>query len=120
MTKRPYKEFRVKMELRNNLLIERRERLGMSPREAGEKSGVGYSAYLNYESLKTSPISKRAEGGWKPSALKLARFYGVAPEVLWPASILLVEVRKAEREVGVEELVAITGGKFKLEEKVGA
>jgi hypothetical protein len=81
---------------------------------------VGYSAYLNYESLKTSPVSKRAEGGWKPSALKVAAFYGVRPEALWPAGILLVKVRKAEREVGIEELVAITGGKLRLEEKVGA
>jgi len=43
---------------RNNCLRARRLKAGLTPREIGEKSGVGYETYLRLEGLKASPIAR--------------------------------------------------------------
>lgn len=112
-----YKEFRVRMRLRNNLLIERREELGLTAKAAAEQMGLTYSAYLYYEGMRASPVSAKT-GKWKETALRVSRFYGVEPEALWPHAVLSVRTVKAEREVGGPELQRLTGGRRRLEEKV--
>lgn len=112
-----YKEFRVRMRLRNNLLVERRERLGLNATEMAKQIGLPYSTYLSYEGMKVHPVSAKT-GFWRDTAMRIARFHNVEPETLWPDAVLAVKTVKAEREVGGAELQKLTGGKRKLEEKV--
>jgi len=102
------KDFRIRVQIRNNRLIEMREQLGMSPRKLSEASGVGYGTILDYESLKVSPISKVKSEAWTPSALKLSSYFGVSPGELWPSAVLALKVRVAEKRVDAHELAMIS------------
>lgn len=102
------KEFRVKLTVRNNLLISRREALGLSPRALAEKARVPYSYLLRLESLRVSP--KVYHGGWSKPARRLAEFYRVLPEDLFPDVILEAKRTEIEREMGAEEAFALAAG----------
>mgnify|MGYP001565051675 CR=1 FL=1 len=93
--------FRVVARLRNNRLIRAREALGYaSCRQAVEKIGVSYTTLINYESLSKSPWDERAkEGGWSPSARKIADAYAYHPEELWPEVMKDVRARAAVLEL---------------------
>ena len=102
------KEFRVKLTVRNNLLVSRREALGLSLPALAEKAGVHYPALLRLESLKAPP--KACSGAWTKTARRLAEFYRVLPEDLFPDAILEAEHTAIEREMGAEEAFALASG----------
>jgi len=62
----------------------------MLPKEVAEASGINYFAYYEYENLKlTAKKWTRIKGGeyvfdWRPSALKIAKFWNKLPEDLFP------------------------------------
>jgi hypothetical protein len=62
----------------------------MSPKEVAEASGINYFAYYEYENLKLKAKKwTRIKGGeyifeWRPSALKIAKFWNKLPEDLFP------------------------------------
>lgn len=95
------KEFRVKVDVRNNRLIRYREELGMSPKEFAAAVGIGYHHYLSYESMRQHPIGKTGE--WLQTARKIADYHGLGFDELWPQVVLDMESVSQERKIGVEE-----------------
>ena len=53
------KEFSATIKLHNNLLRERRQRLGLSTHELAAKIGIGYGSYLELENLRAQPFGRR-------------------------------------------------------------
>jgi RNA polymerase sigma factor (sigma-70 family) len=102
------KTFRVLVKMRNNLLIERREELGLSPRQFAEKVGLNYGLYLKLESMRDSPLG--ANGDWRPAALWIAEYHAVSLDELWPEAVRQVEQASAMRLMDRHELAALGGG----------
>jgi RNA polymerase sigma factor (sigma-70 family) len=98
------KELRITFKVRNNRLIERREAEGLTAREVAEAIGISYASYIKLESLKDPPYSTR---GLRPAARKVAVYFGVAPEELWPDGVLAVKQAKAERRFDAEEAMQL-------------
>lgn len=98
-------EFRLQVRIKNNLLISLREGLKLTPREMADKIGLSYPLYLKYEGLKQSPLART--GAWSRSAQKIAAFFNVSPDDLWPDVILAVQTPTAERIVGAEQVNAL-------------
>lgn len=107
------KEFRVKLSVRNNLLVSRREALGISAPQLAEKLGVCYSMIWKLETLRESPLLEDGTS-WSKAARKLAEFYKVLPEDLFPDAILAANHTSVEREMGAEEAFALAGGEAQL------
>lgn len=110
------KPLRMDVRLRNNVLVRLREDLGLSARQMAIVGGVSYATYLDFESLKLSPLYadsriNRCIGhvGWKPSALSIAAFHGIGPDELWPAVVLAVVKRTASIELDGNDLARIAG-----------
>lgn len=111
------KEFRVKLTVRNNLLVARREALGMKAREVAEAAGIGYQTLLDLESLRQSALLS-SSGGWSRPAKKIAEFFKVLPEDLFPGAILAAKQISAEREMGAEEAFALSGCEQSMPDQV--
>lgn len=126
-------EFELTLKLRNNLIKRRRLGLGLSPRAAAKAAGVTYSRWLQYEAMTMSPLAAQhgmttdaTELPWKPTAQKIADYFGEAPEVLWPDAVLAVKQPTVVAEITAERalLLARMGASLELpptpEELVGA
>ena len=114
------KEFEIRIKIRNNLLIQRREALGLNNKEIAKLMGLSLGNYNNYENLIIKPLKtniylrteENPEGlstEWKESALKIAEFYQVAPDELWPDVIFKVQNNMLLRKVGAEIVEALLG-----------
>ena len=79
------KEFRVTLRVHNNLLVERREELGMSQGQLAASAGMHIATINTMECLRYSPLD--GKGDWKPSARRVAEFHGLPPDELWPQAI---------------------------------
>jgi RNA polymerase sigma factor (sigma-70 family) len=99
------KEFYLTLRVQNNLLREQRCAQGLSAPQAAKAAGVTYTMYHRYESLKVSPLTCRGE--WKSSALRIASYFQVLPETLWPAAILAVEMPIVHREMSQGEIYTL-------------
>ena len=82
------KPFRAKLSIKNNLLIERREALGMTQVGLSQACGVEQYTIGDFECLRVRPLSR---GRWTQRAIAVADYFGVAPEDLWPAEILSIK-----------------------------
>lgn len=105
------REFELTLKIRNNLIRARRRAMGLSPKQLGVLCGVSYELVLQYEALSTSPVSKKQYGAstivrsWRPSARKLASFFGVLPEELWPEAVLAIKTTVLTTEVEADKLL---------------
>lgn len=88
--------FRVQVRVRNNLLMERRERAGITRRQLADMAGVSLTLISAYENIRNLPIS-RDGGAWKPTAIAVATALGVLPETIWTDDIMAVREPVAER-----------------------
>jgi transcriptional regulator with XRE-family HTH domain len=95
------------IKLQNNCLRARRVALGLTSREISEKIGISYHSYLRLENMRQSPISIRDGEPWRKSAKKLASFYQILPENLFPQVVLAVDNPVAEREFDESEIQAL-------------
>lgn len=100
-------DFEVTVRLRNNQLVSRRQELGLSQAAAARRIGLTNSCYCAYEGLKHDPRSSLQSVEWKPSALRIAGFYGASPEILWPESVLAVQNPVVVRTVSATHLHAL-------------
>jgi len=100
------KTFELTMTLKNNLIKSRRTEMGLSPKEASAKSGICYPTWCEYEGMRRSPIG--ADGGWKPSALAMARFFGVSVEELFPDCVISVKMPSLKTEIDGNELRSLS------------
>lgn len=105
------KDFELSIRLRNNRLKERRTQLGKKTRELAEAIGVSYETYIAFENLRIAPFGRLTERtgevAWRPSALKIARFYGVNPEELWPNVIMRVVKPEVVTKVDAQRVLAL-------------
>lgn len=95
-------EFAVTIKLHNNLLRERRQALGLRPRQLAGAAGVSYYAYLGLENLHASPYLKN--GKFRDAAIKLAGFHKVFVEDLFPESICEVVKPTAELKISARSV----------------
>ena len=102
------KEFRVKIGLRNNLLISQREARGMTQRQLAEVIGTSVTTIARYETFAENPLRAR-DGRWKGTAIRLAKEFRLLPEDLWPGSILAVEKANAVMTLDSTEMELLTG-----------
>lgn len=105
------KEFAVTMKLHNNLLLERRVREGLSPRELADAAGISYHVYLIYENLRYLKNPGKALGpysfhknSWAPAALKLAEYWKTLPEDLFPPAMLHAKTNTTTFTLSVADL----------------
>lgn len=101
------KAFRIKVRVQNNRLIRAREELGLTQAEATRRIGLSHSALCAFENLNYSKWSPYNEltGEWTDSARKVADYYGLSPEYLWPEEVALVKKSALQLEVGGREVV---------------
>jgi transcriptional regulator with XRE-family HTH domain len=106
------KDLRLTVTVRNNQLQERREKLGLTARQLAERVGIAYGGYVKLENMSDSPLG-HARGGnrrrpglleWRSVVKKLAAFYRVLPEDLFPDAILLIQKNRAEIRCDAEEI----------------
>lgn len=109
------KEFRLKIGLRNNLLITQRESRGMTQKQLAAAIGIPTSTVARYESFAETPLKVRG-GGWKDGAIKLAEGLQLLPEDLWPGSALAVKKANAILVLDSTEMELLTG-QFTLESR---
>lgn len=108
------KDFRVAVRIYNNQIRERREVLGMTPREAATAAGVAYQTWLRYENMQQKPTRPRDDdegiAEWRPSAAKVASFLRVLPDDLWPESVQSVVSNRFEMDMDGASMLALASG----------
>jgi len=99
------KPFELTLRLRNNILKRFRTDLGLTMKEMAEQIGMSYGLYTRCEGLFWCPVGQDAgRARWKPTATKIASFFGVLPEDIWPPEVLRVINPVLVREMSAEEL----------------
>jgi transcriptional regulator with XRE-family HTH domain len=101
------KPIRATIKLQNNCLRARRIALGLTALEIAEKIGIPYHSYLRLENMRQSPIVERDGDPWRKNAQKLASFYHVLPENLFPQVVLAVDDPVSSREFDESEIQAL-------------
>ena len=99
----PLKPLRVEMRLKNNVLVSLRERAKLGIHELAKLAGVGAQTYHGLELLRVKPISRKT-GDWSPSAYKIADYYRLPVEALFPDDVLAVERRTAKLALNVADV----------------
>jgi RNA polymerase sigma factor (sigma-70 family) len=103
------KEFELTFRLRNNLLKQKRLEHGFKTLyEAAEAIGVNKVNYSRFEALRDSAKSSKT-GSWKPTAIKIAQYYGCTPEELWPNVVLSITQPELVKQIGAEEVAVLAG-----------
>lgn len=123
------KEFELQLRLRNNLIKSRRLALGLSAKECAERCGVSYPLYLRYEALTASPVATKViwngnndreivSAGWRPSARRIAAFFGCSPEELFPEAVIAVKTPVAVTQIAADQAMALAAysGEFEAPE----
>jgi transcriptional regulator with XRE-family HTH domain len=95
------------IKLQNNCLRARRVALGLSSREIAARIGISYLSYLRLENMRQSPLGVRAGEHWRENAKKLANFYRVLPENLFPQVVLEVDKPVTSREFDESEIQSL-------------
>lgn len=106
------RDLEVTVKVCNNQLKQRRLELGLSQPNLAEAASVGFAIYQRLECLRVSPITyyqgpnrlPNNQWRWSEVALKLARFHCVAPEELFPDSVMSVEKPVIQRRMNLTDL----------------
>ena len=101
------KELELTCILRNNRLKERRSKLGLSQEALAREIGITQSEYSAYEAMRYKPTSRRYPYVWKVGALKIAEYFHVKPEELFPSKIQEINTPRVVRRVDVMEVRAL-------------
>jgi len=103
------KDIHATLTLKNNQLRARREALGMNQSQLAAAVGIEPGRYGALENLRRLPIVTTASnqahlGDWTSDARKLAAFYNVLPEDLFPEAVLQLPQARFERELDAWEM----------------
>ena len=104
------KPIRMQIRLQNNLIKQRREVLRLSTHEMAEKIGISYQAYIQLENMRSSPKGKKIE--WLSVAVKVATYFHVLPEDLFPEVITSVKDPTTETVLDTEEIHALLSANY--------
>ncbi len=107
------KEYEVSITIRNNLLKERRLEKGLTVSAFAALVEINRNTYGALECLRLSPLKQRAprrplEKVWRECVYKLARFYEVRPEVLFPQDFEKLKTNKYIAKVNTDEIRALS------------
>lgn len=97
------KEFEITVQLRNNLIKERRKKLGLSLKQLCQAIHVNEATVGGLERLQKSPINKKYNC-WTKSVVKLANFFMTKPEQLFPDAVLEIKKSTATRKLDAGEV----------------
>lgn len=111
------KQLRLDMKVRNNRLIRAREELGMTQAEAARQIGIGASDLSALELLRKAA---RSDTGWTPTAERIASFYGLSLEWLWPIEIHAIRKTALRLEMNACEMASMAGIELDAAELAGA
>lgn len=102
----------IKMRAYNLRLIRAREELGLKQREAAERIGCTQEVLCSYETLRRSPIADSGDELWKGAAMRVAEFYGLSCEYLWPEEVVKIRKRAFQMELSAADIstVMLTDG----------
>lgn len=103
------KPIRVDVRLRNNRLVELREALGLTVKQAAEKIGISRTSLCDLEGMRRSPIMKKGAVVWKEIADRVSSFYGVSLDDLFPDVVLKVLKTRGHFTVDEQEVHALIG-----------
>ena len=95
------KELEITVRARNNRLKERRLAQGCTQIQMCKRIGVSLQMYASLETLRHSPLGKT--GQWRPVVRRIAEFYEVDPEDLFPNAVLALS-ESIHPPVAVEKL----------------
>lgn len=102
----------LKMRAYNLRLIRAREELGLNQRTAAEQIGCKQEILCSYETLRRSPITNSGDELWKESAVRIAEFYGLSCEHLWPDDVVKIRQTAFQMELSSADIstVMLTDG----------
>jgi len=96
------KDFDIKVQVRNNHLLERRKKAGHSRASLCREANLCKSLYGRLEACKIEPITQARE--WRKIARDLAIFYSVSPDELFPAAIIMIKNPEAAAKMSAREV----------------
>jgi len=91
------KPLRMTVKLRNNRLTRLRGERRLSQKALGREAGINWVRYNALENLRLKPVDRY--GNWTAIAEKLAIFYEVPPEYLFPEVVQDIVSNTASREL---------------------
>lgn len=98
-------EYRVKVTVRNNLLLSAIEAAGYKSQADFERSaGIRYGGASQFISLRARPINQ--DGEFKPVAKQIMEVLGAAPSDLWTDQQLMMKLKTntGERTIGEDQV----------------
>lgn len=99
------RDLEVEIRVRNNQLKERRVLAGLTQTELAQEIGISGGMYAGFEAMRYQPMN---EGRWLPSALRIAAYYHLPPETLFPEAVRAVEVTVCVRKLDRSDLALLS------------
>jgi len=99
---RPPKEICLAVRVRNNRLRERRLAAGLTIKQLAKAAKVHFGGYTVLENMYESPRMKN--GQWRKIARRMARYYKLPIEELFPAGVEAVKHATVVRKIDAAEL----------------
>lgn len=97
------KDFRAKVKIYNNRLVQRRLDLGMTQQQLADAAMVPLGSYQALETMRLVPVDGR-NGGPSHNAKRLMSFYDCGFEDLFPESIFKVVSTEICRDFNIDEI----------------
>jgi len=101
--KTPDPLFRVVSKLKNNRLVAAREARGMNAAQAARAIGVEPTLLGAFENFKQTARLK--DGRWSVPATRIAAFYGIPPDELWPEAVNAVRRTESVQLLREEDIL---------------
>jgi len=97
-------EIRIVARAKNNRLVKLREELGMSQMQVAKAMQTQPGSLGCLENMKDSPLRKDGVE-WRPLAKKIASFYGVSRDYIWPESVRSITAKEMIMEVNASNVL---------------
>jgi transcriptional regulator with XRE-family HTH domain len=98
----PPKEICLTVRVRNNRLRERRLAAGLTIKQLAKLAKVHFGGYTQLENMYQSPRMKN--GQWRNVARRMARYYRLPIEELFPVGVEAVKHARVVRKIDAAEL----------------
>jgi hypothetical protein len=102
------KDLRITVRVRNNILVSKRELLGVPQMQMAAIIGIPFNTYAGFELLKQEPFEMHeSKLVWSAHAKTVAEYYDCQPEDIFTKDVLAVKNPVTHREVSARDLLAI-------------
>ena len=108
------KNFRLIVQLKNNQLLKRREKLKATQKELALAIGIPINQYSGLETMRFRPIQEGSRFAyWTKYAIAIAEYFECIPEELFPDEVIQIKKPIASREINFSDIAEL-GTKEKL------